>query len=98
MATVAPIDREAIIAAASETKGIVTAEEHIVRGGLGGAVAEVVVSERPVPMRLLGFPGFCPTGSPTFLLEHARHHARRHRRRRTRGPRELTWHEPTSCA
>ncbi len=69
MATVSPIDRAAIVAAASETKGIVTAEEAIVRGGLGGAVAEVVVSERPVPMRLLGFPGFCPTGSPTFLLD-----------------------------
>ncbi len=71
MATVAPIDREAIIAAARETGAIVTAEEHIIRGGLGGAVAEVVVTEQPVPMRILGFPGFCPTGSPTFLLEHA---------------------------
>jgi len=71
MATASPIDREAIIAAAVETGGIVTAEEHIVRGGLGGAVAEVVVTERPVPMRLLGFPGFCPTGSPAFLLDHA---------------------------
>ena len=69
MATVSPIDREAIVAAASETRGIVTVEEAIVRGGLGGAVAEVVVTERPVPMRILGFPGFCPTGSPTFLLE-----------------------------
>jgi transketolase len=69
MATVAPLDRDAIIAAASETGGIVTVEEAIVRGGLGGAVAEVVVTERPVPMRLLGFPGFCPTGSPTFLLD-----------------------------
>jgi transketolase len=69
MATASPIDREAIIAAARETRGIVTAEEHIVRGGLGGAVAEVVVSEQPAPMRLLGFPGFCPTGSATFLLE-----------------------------
>jgi transketolase len=69
MATVAPLDRDAIIAAASETSGIVTVEEAIVRGGLGGAVAEVVVTERPVPMRLLGFPGFCPTGSPTFLLD-----------------------------
>ncbi len=70
MATVAPIDRAAIIEAATETRGIVTAEEAIVRGGLGGAVAEVVVTERPVPMRILGFPGFCPTGSPTFLLDH----------------------------
>jgi transketolase len=71
MATASPIDREAIVAAANETGGIVTAEEHIVRGGLGGAVAEVVVSERPVPMRILGFPGFAPTGPTEFLLEHA---------------------------
>ena len=71
MATASPIDREAIAAAARETRGIVTAEEHIVRGGLGGAVAEVVVREHPVPMRLLGFPGFAPTGSIDFLLEWA---------------------------
>jgi transketolase len=71
MATASPIDRQAIVAAARETRGIVTAEEHIVRGGLGGAVAEVVVEERPVPMRILGFPGFAPTGSIDFLLEWA---------------------------
>ena len=71
MATASPIDRDAIIDAARETRGIVTAEEHIVRGGLGGAVAEVVVTEHAVPMRILGFPGFAPTGSIEFLLEHA---------------------------
>jgi transketolase len=71
MATASPIDRAAVIAAARETRGIVTAEEHIVRGGLGGAVAEVVVTEQPVPMRILGFPGFAPTGPTEFLLEHA---------------------------
>ncbi|MBB4099119.1 transketolase family protein [Sphingomonas kyeonggiensis] len=68
MATVAPIDREAIVAAAG-TGAIVTAEEHVVRGGLGGAVAEVVVEERPVPMRVLGFPGFLETGSAEWLFE-----------------------------
>jgi transketolase len=71
MATVAPIDREAIAAAARETRGIVTVEEHVVRGGLGGAVAEVVVQTTPVPMRILGFEGFCPTGTAEFLFEHA---------------------------
>ena len=49
MATASPIDREAIVAAARETRGIVTAEEHIVRGGLGGAVAEVVVPSTRCP-------------------------------------------------
>jgi len=42
-----------------------------VRGGLGGAVAEVVVQTTPAPMRILGFEGFCPTGSPAFLFEQA---------------------------
>jgi len=70
MATVSPIDADAVVAAARETRGIVTAEEHTVRGGLGGAVAEVVVTHHPVPMRILGFPGFAPTGSAEFLLEH----------------------------
>ncbi len=71
MATVAPLDREAVVAAARETGGIVTVEEAVVRGGLGGAVAEVVVQEQPTRMRILGFPGFCPTGGPAFLFEQA---------------------------
>jgi len=71
LATARPLDREAIIAAAQETRGIVVAEEHTVYGGLGGAVAEVVVQTHPALMRLLGIPGvFCPTGSAAFLLEH----------------------------
>jgi len=71
MATVKPIDREAIVAAAVETGSIVTAEEHTVYGGFGSAVAEVVATTHPVPMRILGVPGvFAPTGSPEFLFEH----------------------------
>jgi len=66
-----PLDRQAIIQAARETGAIVTIEEHSVYGGLGSAVAEVVVETHPVPMRLLGVPGvFAPTGSATWLLEH----------------------------
>lgn len=72
VATVQPLDREAVLNCAAETRGIVTVEEHSVRGGLGGAVAEVVVTApRPVPMRILGIPGvFAPTGSAEFLLDH----------------------------
>lgn len=71
MATLSPLDRDAIREAARSTGAIVTVEEHTVRGGLGGAVAEVVVSEQPVPMRILGVPGvFAPTGSAQFLLDH----------------------------
>ncbi|UCG89379.1 MAG: transketolase family protein [Gemmatimonadota bacterium] len=68
--TIRPIDRESITEAASRGP-IVTVEEHTVYGGLGSAVAEVVVSYHPVRMRLLGVPGvFAPTGSPEFLLQH----------------------------
>ncbi|KAA3515537.1 transketolase family protein [Agrobacterium rosae] len=70
MATVRPIDEDAIIAAANETGAIVTAEEHSIYGGLGSAVAEVVVDHAPVPMKRLGVPGiFAPTGSAEFLLD-----------------------------
>lgn len=70
MSTVRPIDREAIETAAAAGP-VMTIEEHTVTGGLGGAVAEVVVESHPVRMRMLGFPGeFAPTGSPGFLFEH----------------------------
>lgn len=70
MPTVSPLDENAIIKAAQETSGIVTCEEHSVRGGLGGAVAEVVVTHHPVPMRILGVPSvFSPTGSAEWLLD-----------------------------
>jgi transketolase len=66
-----PLDEAAIVAAARETRGIVTAEEATVSGGLGAAVASVVVERRPVPMRILGIRGeFAPTGSAAYLLEH----------------------------
>ncbi len=54
MSSVKPIDKQAILAAAKETGAILTAEEHSVIGGLGSAVAEVVVKENPVPMAMLG--------------------------------------------
>ena len=70
MATIRPLDRDAVVAAARETGAIVTAEEHTVHGGLGSAVAEVVATEAPVPMRILGIPGvFAPTGTAEALLE-----------------------------
>lgn len=69
MSTVNPLDEAAILAAAA-TGAIVTVEEHSVRGGLGGAVSEVVSTHEPVPMRILGFPGFLPTGSAEWLMEH----------------------------
>jgi len=70
MATIAPLDEEAVLRAARETGRIVTAEEAVVHGGLGSAVAECVVQHHPVPMRILGVSQFAPTGSAAFLLDH----------------------------
>jgi transketolase len=70
MATLKPLDEESVLAAARETGRIVTAEEGIIFGGLGSAVAEVTAQRCPVPVRILGVPGFAPTGSTEFLLEH----------------------------
>ena len=54
MPTIKPLDKEAIIKAAEATGVIVTAEEHSIYGGLGSAVAEVLVEEKPVPMLRVG--------------------------------------------
>lgn len=71
MSTVKPLDRESIVNAARETGAIVTAEEALAAGGLGGAVAEVLAVEHPTPMRIVGVPDiFAPTGTAEFLLGH----------------------------
>jgi len=70
MASIKPIDEAAIIAAAKDTAGIVTAEEHQVFGGLGGAVAEVVCANKPCPVRRVGMPDkFGESGSSDELMK-----------------------------
>lgn len=69
MPTVKPLDVDAVIKAARETRGIVTAEEAVTAGGLGGAVAETVVQQHPTRVTILGVPEFAPTGSAGFLLD-----------------------------
>jgi transketolase len=70
MATIKPIDQDAVIKAAEETGAIVTAEEHNIIGGLGSAVAEVLVENEPVPMERLGVKDtFGESGKPQELLE-----------------------------
>lgn len=54
MPTIKPLDKKAIVKAAEKTGVIVTAEEHSIYGGLGSAVAEVLVEEKPVPMLRVG--------------------------------------------
>jgi transketolase len=56
MPTVKPIDAELIVKSAGKTGAVVTAEEHSIIGGLGSAVAEVLVENCPVPMERLGTP------------------------------------------
>ena len=52
--TIKPIDKNSIIKAAKETGHIITIEEHNIYGGLGGAVAEIIGENYPVPMKIMG--------------------------------------------
>lgn len=68
--TIKPIDRDIIIKAAKETGCIVTAEENTIMGGFGSAVAEVVSSEYPVPVKMVGIMDkFGKSGKPDELFE-----------------------------
>ncbi len=70
MPTLKPIDEAAIIKAASETGAIVTAEDHLEHGGLGSAVARVVIRHRPVPMEFVAIKDtYAKSGSTTELLQ-----------------------------
>jgi len=70
MHTIKPIDKAAIIRAAKETGAIVTAEEHNIIGGLGGAVAEVIATSAPCILRMVGVEDkFGKSGKPAILLK-----------------------------
>lgn len=70
MHTIKPIDKEIIIKAAKETRGIVVAEEHSIIGGLGSAVAEVVSETYPSKVIRVGIEDtFGQSGKATELLE-----------------------------
>lgn len=70
MHTMKPLDQEAVIRAAQETGRIVTAEEHSVIGGLGSAVAEVIVKNAPCRVEMVGQQDvFGESGKPAELLE-----------------------------
>lgn len=71
MATIKPLDVNAVVELAKETKKIVTVEEHQIAGGLGGAVAEVLAQNYPVPMEFIGVKDkFGQSGAPSELIEH----------------------------
>jgi transketolase len=68
--TLKPLDEEAILAAARETGAIVTAENNIFYGGLGSAVAELLVEHDPVPMQRVGVRDtFAESGPYLALLD-----------------------------
>lgn len=71
MATIKPIDRDLIARCARETGAIVTAEDHNIHGGLGGAVAEALALTHPCPVEFVGVQDtFGASGEPEELAEH----------------------------
>ncbi|MBL8795883.1 MAG: transketolase family protein [Planctomycetia bacterium] len=69
MHTVKPLDDAAVLAAAKDTGKIVVAEEHLLHGGLGSAVAMSAARQHPVPMRFVGVNDtFAESGTPEGLL------------------------------
>ncbi len=70
MASIKPIDKDCIIAAAKETGAIITVEDHQINGGLGSAVAEVLVENCPVPMKRVAIPDtFTESGEHYELID-----------------------------
>lgn len=67
MHTIQPLDTEAVLACACETRGIVTAEEHSVRGGLGSAVAECLCQTHPTKVYRVGLRDFAESGAYAAL-------------------------------
>ena len=68
--TIKPIDQDIIIKSAKETGAIVTAEEHMVAGGMGSAVSEVISQTFPVPMEFIGIKDrFGESGDPKELFK-----------------------------
>ncbi|AEE96904.1 transketolase family protein [Mahella australiensis] len=68
--TIKPIDKDIIVKAAEETGAVLTVEEHVVNGGLGSAVAEVLSEYRPTIMKRMGlYDQFGQSGKPDDLLK-----------------------------
>lgn len=69
--SIRPLDFEAVINLAKEAGAIVSVEDHQVVGGLGSAIAEVLVQNHPVPMELIGVHDkYGQSGTPAELMEH----------------------------
>jgi len=66
--TLKPLDVEAVLQSAEETGAIVTAENNVIYGGLGSAVAEVLVENRPIPMKRIGIRDIFTESAPYLDL------------------------------
>ena len=67
--TIKPLDEQTILEAAKDCRAIVTVEEHQITGGLGGAVAELLSQNLPVPLKIIGVEDrFGESGAPDELL------------------------------
>lgn len=69
MHTIRPLDDELILKWANKTRCVVTLEDHSIRGGLGGAVAELLSEEMPVPLKRLGMADFGESGTQEALYQ-----------------------------
>ncbi len=71
LATIKPLDEEAVIKLAKKTGRIVTVEEHQISGGMGSAVAECLAKNYPVPIEFIGVDDqFGQSGTPEELIKH----------------------------
>lgn len=69
--TIKPLDEETILKSVRKTKHVITVEEAQINGGLGGAVAELLGENYPVPMRRIGMRDrFGESGEPNELLDY----------------------------
>lgn len=68
--SVKPLNEEVILASAAKTGRVVTCEEHMVYGGMGSAVSELLAEKLPTPMRFVGMRGFGTSANGDVLLEH----------------------------
>lgn len=70
ISTIKPLDNEAVLESARKTGCAVSAEEHSIVGGLGSAIAEVLIEGCPIPMERVGVPDtFTESGKPAELLK-----------------------------
>jgi transketolase len=68
--TIKPLDKDLILKSVNKTKCIVTAEEHMLNGGLGDSIAQLIALENPTPLEMVGVNDtFGESGTPRQLME-----------------------------